>query len=101
MLNLSEDEFYKMTPRAFANKQQGWQELRDSDERQRWELIRSLGVRLLMPHLKKGTNVNDVWVLPWDNAAANTKKESPEEALKRAQKTWEKIDNKKKKKEDG
>lgn len=67
-MGLSEDEFWDMIPRTFYNRQYGFFQHEEYKQREEWERVRWIGMTLLTPHLKKGTNLKatDLAKFPWD-----------------------------------
>jgi len=65
---MGEDEFWDMLPRTFYNKQYGFFQHEEYKQREEWERIRWVGMTVLTPHVKKGSNlkVTDLIKFPWD-----------------------------------
>ena len=99
-LELSEMEFYALTPRTFANLLKGRRKKEEVAFKDRWEQTRLIVVSSLLPHLGKGANksIQKIYPLPWDKENGKPKIEiDPQEAAKNAQAFWDKIDKKKEK----
>lgn len=91
-MGMREDDFLKMTPRAFYNKTTGYKNRLDREYRQAVENARAISFYSISPHLKKSVKtIYDFWPLPWDIAAPDNKLSKL--AKKEKSKTvWEKFD---------
>lgn len=94
-MQMSEDEFSKITPRSFNNKLTGFRRKQQDASKEAWERTRALGVLLLSPNLKKGSKADPlrIWPLPWDKEP-DSMIADPKEAHKKAVSMWEEIDKK-------
>ena len=95
-MNMTEDELFDITPRAFANKAEGFNKARDFSFKKEMELHREVIISTIRPHLAKShrnKSVKELYPLDWDNKAKETKqtKENPVDF-------WKRIDAKTKKK---
>lgn len=60
------DELYGMTPREFGNALEGFEELRNYNERQEWERMRLQTAALLNIHLKRKISPERLFRFEWD-----------------------------------
>jgi hypothetical protein len=69
------------------------QEGHDIDKRDEWERSRMIGMISLMPHLKKGANLepSKVWPLPWESTKPNINLDQLREDTKKAKLVFEKL----------
>ena len=96
-MGLGHDEFYSLTPRAFANKLTGYRRKQEWETKERWEQTRVLYVGVVAPNLKKGASSDPkkLWPFPWDEEKPISQTvEDAVTALKKAEAFWEKVDNK-------
>lgn len=93
ILQMSEVEFYKTTPRAFSNKLVGFERFQEARLKERWEMHRELIITTLSPHLKKTERnkpLSELYPLAWDKAKQIKTKRDPMEL-------WKDIDKRKQK----
>lgn len=89
-MQMTETEFWHITPRAFFNKLAGFRK----QEQDKWEQVRFVMWSNLVPYSPKGkpTLVQDVLPFPWDNELKVIANESAAEKRKKADKKWAEID---------
>jgi hypothetical protein len=63
-----EDRFWNATPNYFFKALKGFNELEYERDKGHWERLRILGVWVLSPHTKKGSQITaeSLLPLPWD-----------------------------------
>ena len=94
-MELSEKEFFSITPRSFANKLAGYRRKEERISRESWEQTRAIAVTIMRPNLApayKKKSVSELWPFAWDNIKKEV--DDPEEAFKRSKALWEEIDRK-------
>ena len=82
-MNLTEDEFWDMTPKTFSFRTQGFWEHFELKERLEWERTRWLGTIILQPHMKRGRTLNPTDLVKFDWEKGESKKMSKDELDKR------------------
>jgi hypothetical protein len=67
-MNMTPDEFWDITMRAFLLKQRGYLEAIEDEQIHGWNMTRVLACYTLKPHLKKGSKLQpkDIMYLPID-----------------------------------
>lgn len=96
-MGLSIDYLYSLTPRQFANIQDGWNANVEMQIRTSWEQVRTLYDAVIRPHLKsKNKSAKEILPFPWDKEDARASEETPEETSEEMEERWEKIDKMKK-----
>ena len=87
-LGWSEKKFDKATPNYFFKALKGFNDLENDRQKAEWERLRILGVWVLNPHTKKGTNLTPKKILPlqWDKTFVEENKEILELAKEIARK---------------
>jgi hypothetical protein len=89
----------EMTPRQFQNYFEGFQESRESRERESWEQVRMLAYYAASGNLKKGTKPKGLMQFPWDDEpviddVVDEDGRSLEEQARDVKAFWDKIDQK-------
>jgi hypothetical protein len=90
---MTEVDFYKMTPRSFANLMTGYSRKQEAEFKDKWEQTRVIVATSLMPHLKGKKSIDKIWPLPWDNETTKIKG-NPKDLLQKKIDRWSEIDNK-------
>jgi len=93
-MNMTEDELYDITPRAFSNKAEGYNRKVERERKAEMELHRESIITFLSPHLDKryrNKSPKQLYPLPWDVEV------KPKNQTKDPIKFWEEIDAKTKK----
>jgi hypothetical protein len=83
VLNLSEDEFWDMTPQAFSYRTDGYWEHFDLHQKLEWERVRWLGTIILQPHMKKGRTLKPTDLIKFEWEKGQSKKMSKDDIDKR------------------
>jgi hypothetical protein len=70
-MNMTPDEFWDITMRAFLLKQRGYLEAIEDEQIHGWNMTRVLACYTLKPHLKKGSKLQpkDIMYLPIDGTS--------------------------------
>ncbi|MDX4973713.1 hypothetical protein [Myroides odoratimimus] len=96
-MGLSIDYLYSLTPRQFANIQDGWNANIEMQTKTSWEQVRTLYDAVIRPHLKsKNKSAKEILPFPWDKEDARASEENPEKTSEEMEERWEKIDKMKK-----
>ena len=93
-LNLSYDDFCRLTPVEFENVYKVYQDKREADYKDEWARMRMLAAIVIQPHLKRKVTPEKLLPFPWEKPARR-KEEAQQltatESLKRFEKLAEKV----------
>lgn len=95
-MGISREDFCRCTPSEFYAAYEAWSEMRQLEDRGRWERMRMQCVCSLQPYSKKRLTARDVMQFPWEEKgeAGSAKAEPPlsrEELLARYRKARERA----------
>lgn len=80
------DDFERLTPAEFTACCSAWNDIREADERAKWERARTLATITIQPHIKGKMSATNLLPFPWDKKASKTTEiASQEESRERLQ----------------
>ena len=68
-MGMSMDDFCRCAPSEFYAAYEAWSEMRQQDDRGRWERARMQCLCTLQPYSKKQLKAEDIMQFPWDEEA--------------------------------
>lgn len=86
-IGLSYGDFFRLTVEEFEAIYEAWRKRKESESRERWELMRMESAILIQPHVKERITPRRLLPFSWDDEKTNREREelTPEERKARAE----------------